>query len=84
MIRSEAALVERIIRTHIEARLSAAPRRDDPVPQIIVNDSLHPDFFVTMSTGRLSRRCVPSPITLATNARGASTTVRLKGNDEKV
>jgi len=36
---------ESAIRAHIERRLAAADRVDDPVPHVIVNDFLEPDFY---------------------------------------
>jgi hypothetical protein len=45
MIDLESRVDEPAIRAYIESRFSTIPRVDDPVPHIIINDALHPDFY---------------------------------------
>jgi len=45
MLHSATGPNERAIRTQIAARLSAVPRRHEPVPHIVVSDFFQPDFY---------------------------------------
>jgi hypothetical protein len=45
MVNSTTRIGAPAIRAHIEQRMSAVRRMDDPVPHVIVEDVLHPDFY---------------------------------------
>jgi hypothetical protein len=48
---------EHAIRAHIERRFSTIRRVDDPVPHVIVNDALHPDFYRELADAWPSADC---------------------------